>query len=144
MLRGGFGHNRVIATFCITALAGICGIAWAMVPRVLPAQDEVNSFELVQQQVDQHIPFHVVAGEEPGATCDPVDLELLVITDPEGQDLDYRWRITKEGGAMIECGDFYELYYRCDGQSCYQMRVVRRPGTTGKEIVSAPVHVCLK
>jgi len=143
-MRRGRARNAAILFFCVSGIAGIYGIARAMVPRALHATEGPILPDIIQQQVDQHIPFDAVAGQNPGANCNPVDLELLVITDQQGRDLDYRWRIQERDGYQIECGDFYELYYRCDGHSCYQMRVVRRSEDHNHEIISEPVHVCLR
>lgn len=91
---------------------------------------ELNSeaFDLLEQ----HIPFRVEKLRGFGPEDSAVDMDVIVQRDEQGRDLDYTWRARDGEALLVECDDFYDLYYRCDGPSRFNVRVITRD-YAGKE-----------
>ena len=128
----------------VLAIGVIIGFAKALTVPAKPDAPVMPSPQDVFAEIEQHVPFNIKTPEQPTPSCDPVDMELLVIMDSQNRDMDYRWRILDRGVLLFECGDFYDLYYRCDGHGCYNVRVVRQPENSSRRLASKPLHICIK
>lgn len=107
-------------------LLGIVAAAARFDRTLAPVMEGVNSGREVIALLEQHIPFAIetLPGIEPGD--DVFELDLVVDLDEEGRDLVYTWRAMDGDTMLLECGDFYDLYYRCDGPSLFKVRVITR------------------
>jgi len=110
-------------------------------PAVEPARAPFDAATL--RMLEQLIPFGMRCSIAAGRQCDPMDVEVIVQTDASGHDLDYRWRVLDDGVVQMECGDFYDLYYRCDAPACLRLRVLTE-NDVGQIVSEKRGHVCLE
>lgn len=77
-------------------------------------------------ELEKHIPFELeeVAAPVPGA--DYFELDVIVQLDDAGRESSYTWRAMDGETILLECADFYDLYYMCDGPSELKVRVITR------------------
>jgi hypothetical protein len=104
----------------------------------------LNSMPASMDTLEPLIPFAIRVASAPAPQCDPLDVELIVVTDSGNQEMVNRWRVMDGQAIQMEFEDFHDLYYRCDAPSCLDLRVVRMDGRTGKIYSSRQGHVCLE
>lgn len=119
-------NKMMIACFALLSLAIFA----------IGARHDRTAIRLNQPALDlleQHIPFRVEILSELAPDDDALELEIIVQQDELGRDLEYVWRAMDGNTLLVECGDFYDLYYRCDGPSLFNVRVITRDHT-GKQV----------
>lgn len=85
--------------------------------------------------LEQHIPFSLETRREIAPEDDALDLNVVVQLDEKGRDLEYTWRAMDGDTTLLECGDFYDLYYRCEAPSLFNVRVITLDHT-GQQVSS--------
>ena len=85
--------------------------------------------------LEQHIPFNLETRRELAPEDDALDLNVVVQLDEKGRDLEYTWRAMDGDTTLLECGDFYDLYYRCEAPSLFNVRVITLDHT-GQQVSS--------
>jgi hypothetical protein len=119
-------NKMIIASFALLSLAILA----------IGARHDRTAIRLNQSALDlleQHIPFRVETLSELAPEDDALELEIIVQQDEHGRDLEYAWRAMDGDTLLVECDDFYDLYYRCDGPSLFNVRVITRDHT-GRQI----------
>lgn len=94
--------------------------------------------------MDALIPLDFKISSSPGPYCDTVDVDLIIEADEHGNPSRCTWRILDGSAVQLECEDFYDLYYRCDGPACFNLRVVTLVQATGRVLSIKRGHVCLE
>lgn len=89
------------------------------IPVRLSADHALNALE-------NQIPFELKIATNPLPGSDYFELDVIVQFDAEGNEADYTWRAMDGENILLECDDFYDLYYLCDGPSELQVRVFTR------------------
>ncbi|HMO51356.1 MAG TPA: hypothetical protein PKE26_08690 [Kiritimatiellia bacterium] len=138
-------HKRNVTVALLLAVALVGWAGWQHEPGGLhrPPGDSAPD-EAMMRLLEQHIPFALQARAAPGPHCDVIDLEIVVMLDEQGRELEYRWRVMDGDTVQLECADFYDLYYRCDAPSCYQIRAVWKRETAEKPVAVRRGAVCLE
>lgn len=93
--------------------------------------------------LDRHIPVIFQEASPPGPHCDPLDVELFIIQNVLGEDLEYRWRAMAGERVQLECDDFYDLYYRYDAPNGLDLRVMTQD-YVGRTLFEGRGHVCIE
>jgi hypothetical protein len=83
--------------------------------------------------LEQHIPFRVDILRSLAPEDNALELEIIIQQDELGRELEYSWRAMDGDTLLVECEDFYDLYYRCDGPSLFNVRVITRDHT-GRQV----------
>lgn len=79
--------------------------------------------------LENQIPFDLKIATTPQPGSDYFELDVIVQLDAEGRETAYTWRAMDGENVLLECNDFYDLYYMCDGPSELQVRVFTRDNT---------------
>lgn len=109
-----------------------------------PSTDETGSMNPLAGLLREELPFIFTLSAEPGPHCDPLDIEWVRVLDAAGDVLEEEWRVLDGATVQLVCDDFYTLYYRCDGPSCLNLRIVLVDGATGATVSRRQAHVCLE
>jgi len=78
----------------------------------------------VDELLERHIPFQVDALPLGAAAADCFQMDVVVHLDERGRELDYTWRAMDGEDVLVECKDFYDLYYRCDAPGMIRARII--------------------
>jgi len=97
---------------------------------VFASREVIPDFTL--PQLEEQIPFEFSVTDKPMNSCDPLDVDVVMIKGVNGE-TNYRWRVMDGDEVQMEFMSFNDLYYRCDGPGCFNIRM----GKTRR-------HVCLK
>lgn len=83
----------------------------------------------VLELLGRHIPFtlEAVPALDPGD--DALGLDVIVQLDENGLERETIWRAMDGETVLLECSDFYDLYYRCDGPALLNIRHITRDHT---------------
>lgn len=126
---------RIKSKFIVTGLAllfagimaGGARLQRFAVPAGPPLDDDIRAL------LEQHIPFAIEPLVMDPAAEDLFAMDILVQLDELGRDLDFTWRAMDGESVLLECGDFYDLFYRCEAPSRLNVRV-RTIDHTGRQI----------
>ncbi len=133
--------NRRGETHTLAAILAIVMMAW--IASGYRVQQQSDALRDVAGALDLHIPFNFRVSMGAGPYCDPLSVELLMLVDSAGQELEFRWRVMDGDLVQLECGNFYDLYYRCDAPRCLDLRVVTQD-YSGRFLSERRGHVCIE
>jgi hypothetical protein len=77
-------------------------------------------------ELENQIPFELEEITTPAPGVDYFELDVIVQLDETGRESVYTWRAMDGETVLLECADFYDLYYMCDGPSEFKVRVITR------------------
>ena len=76
--------------------------------------------------LEKQIPFELEEVATPAPGVDYFELDVIVQLDDTGRESGYIWRAMDGETVLLECDDFYDLFYMCDGPSELKIRVINR------------------
>ena len=71
--------------------------------------------------LETRIPFDIRITSEPLPWCDPIDLQVGLITDETGTVIEETWTVMDGNKPQMTFSSFDDLYYRCDGPDCFRI-----------------------
>lgn len=109
----------------IGIVAGAARVDRTTVAETAPPRMDGTALALLEQ----HIPFAIAPLPAETRSDDLFNLDIIVHLDEQGRELEYNWRAMDNETILVECADFYDLYYRCDMPSELNVRVITKDHT---------------
>jgi len=89
--------------------------------------------------LEENIPFDIHISDHPKPHCDSLEI-IVEIKESEP----FRWLVMDGNKIQLEFETFDDLYYQCDGPSCFRVRTLQS-GLMPNDLKNEKSwHVCLK